>query len=221
MGLSELTGTLESGGLLNWRVVVAGVLGTAVTVLGVLLLLAPSVVYAGPLASLPAGVTENPTLLMFVAGVAATLYLGFAARSPRAAATADSLPAQRFEDVRTNPPEAVTADRRLLAAATIDREMQAAIRIGGPALQSVRSLLFDTAVHAYGTATEVSREAAQDAIERGTWTDDRMAASFLAGPDGPRPALIARLRLWVAPERERGRRIERTLAAIERLQERS
>lgn len=203
----------------HWRMVVPGVLGGLVTVLGLLLLVAPSVFYAGPLAVIPTGLADNPTALMLVAGIAATLYLGVAARSTQADTPADSQPDRRFEAALTHPPETVTADRRLLAAARIDDEMWAAIRVGGRPLQSVRSLLFDTAATAYSDVTEMPAEAARDAIEQGSWTRDRMAASFLAGPDGPRPTLVARLRLWVAPERERRRRIERTLAAIEQLQE--
>lgn len=204
---------------IDWRAAIPGAVGALVTILGLLLLLAPSVFYAGPLAILPADIADDPTALLFVTGVAATLYLAFAARSPSNGVTADSRADQRFDDVLTHPPEAVTADRRLLAAAPIDGEVEAAIVLGGRPLQSVRSLLVETALNAYSDVTAVSEETARGAIEDGTWTDDRIAASFLAGPDGPRPSLVARLRLWVAPERERRRRIERTLTAIEQLQE--
>jgi hypothetical protein len=62
----------------------------------------------------------------------------------------------------------------------------------------------------------VSRERAREAVAAGTWTDDPVAAAFLAGEGGPVPSLRARARLWLLPERERERRVERALRAIER-----
>jgi len=44
--------------------------------------------------------------------------------------------------------------------------------------------------------------------------DDRLAAGVTAGDH----ALRARVRLWFVPERERRRRVERTVAAIEQLE---
>jgi hypothetical protein len=46
---------------------------------------------------------------------------------------------------------------------------------------------------------------------------DPVAAAFLAGEGGPEPGLAARVRLWLVPERERARRVERTVRAIEHL----
>jgi hypothetical protein len=72
------------------------------------------------------------------------------------------------------------------------------------------------ATDAYADAAGVSRSTAETAVARGSWTDDPLAAGVLAG-ELPVTAAVA---AQVLPRRERQRRAERTVAAIERLQDR-
>lgn len=58
------------------------------------------------------------------------------------------------------------------------------------------------------------RETAREAVERGAWTDDPVAAAFLAGAGGPAQPLGARLRGWLRPDTAFERRVERTVSAI-------
>jgi sugar (pentulose or hexulose) kinase len=115
----------------------------------------------------------------------------------------------------------VTADRRRLAGADLDAVVDRANETGGSALREVREALGRTATDVYAEYADVDRERAREAVRAGTWTRDPVAAAFLAGEAGPDPGLAARARLWLVPERERARRVERTVRAIEGLGGRS
>lgn len=198
------------------RVVVFGTLGVLVTAFGVALLVVPSV---GPVATLVRGVgAGDPTHLLLVASLVAGLYVVVAARSSGERGDRSAVD-EAFERTIATPPEEVTAERQQLVGEQLDRRLRAGTETGGSPLRDVRDWLAVTATHAYAEATTLPREEARAAIERGAWTDDRVAAAFLAGPDGPAVPLASRLRLWLAPARERRRRIERALTAIEQVQE--
>jgi hypothetical protein len=201
------------------RVVVLGALGGVATGLGLALLLAPGVVRSvGPLDGfVEAAGAADPKLLMLVAGLGVTGYVMLAARSnPTAESSGIRPPAQRrFERAGPQPPGAVTAARRRVAAASVDGEFEVAVENGGRALREARAHLAAVATDAYAVTTGQSREAARDAVANGTWTDDPVAALFLS--EGGRPPRRARLALWLRPRQERRRRIERTVAAVERL----
>jgi hypothetical protein len=195
------------------------VFGVAATLFGVGLLLAPSLVYVQPIEDATTAVTEvDPATLMFAGGLVLGLYFVFVSRTGVADYTWSSDVERQFEKRLANPPEAVTADRQFLAADTVSGDVHSAIRSGGPHLASVQALLYETATSAYAEAANTSEAAAENAIEGGTWTNDRLAASFLAGSAGPETSRRDRLRLWLRPQKERHRRIDRTLAAIEQLQ---
>jgi hypothetical protein len=205
------------------RVHILGGLGAVATGLGLALLLVPDLVRAvGPLDTLVETVASaDPKLLMLVTGLGVTGYVARAVRSasaPEQAGTRSDA-GRRFEAAGSSPPEEVTAQRLALAASTIDGSFEAAIENGGAALHNARAHLVTAATDAYALAAGGSREAAREAVARGTWTDDRVAAMFLADGDGPAPPPSARLSLWLTPRRERRRRIEATVAAIERLEE--
>lgn len=89
--------------------------------------------------------------------------------------------------------------------------------------QRTRSELFGlldevavTARDVYATANGCDEATAERAVETGTWTDDRVAAAFLATTDdAPTFTVRERALAWLAPQRTLDRRVERTLDAIE------
>lgn len=201
------------------RVIVFGTFGIFATVMGIGLLFLPSLFGIGPAGELASGLAEmeQPTLLVFV-GLLPGLYLLAAAYGGSRAPAGESGATQRFEQAISHPPETVTAQPQLLAAATIHGEIETAMETGDRRLEEVRDLLRETAASAYAEAADVSETRAAEIVERGRWTRDTTAAIFLADEDGPEPTLRARLRLWLTPERERRRRLDRTVQAIEGLQ---
>lgn len=198
-----------------------GAVGVVSTLLGVVLLVTPDAVgQVGPLAwGVDTLASVEATTLGFVAGCLAVAYLGLTARSRPAPETVspESSTESRFEMATTAPPEAPTAQRQPVTATYAEDNITEAVEFGADALTALRAQLRVSAVAVYADATDLSRDQARTAIERGTWTDDELAAAFLAGPAGPEPSLWLRLRLWLVPARERRRRIERTLTAIEGL----
>lgn len=106
-------------------------------------------------------------------------------------------------------------------APTVDEDLQRELRvvtdwIDDPqfAGQELRSRLREAAVrtvHRSGTATA---EEAERAVERGTWTDDRVAAAFLGGEDAPGYPLRHRIRGWLRPDLAFETRFERTVDAV-------
>jgi hypothetical protein len=199
------------------RTAVLGGLGVLLTGIGWTALWAPELVAGLPVVR---GVTGglsgvDPTTVTLLAGAIAGLALAVAARTRGTAPEPDDDP---FAARVATPPEAVTADRRRETAAGLERTAERAVETGGRPLEELRSRLAATAAAAYAEAESADRERARRAVETGSWTDDPVAAAVLAA-DGPTPPVAARLRLWLAPGRERRRRIERTVRAIERLVE--
>lgn len=84
------------------------------------------------------------------------------------------------------------------------------------AADDVRGRLTDGAVRAVTAARGLETEAARDAVRSGTWTDDPVAAAFLA--TDRRQPLRERLRGAVDPGGAYRRRVRRTLSAIESLE---
>ncbi len=74
----------------------------------------------------------------------------------------------------------------------------------------------ETAVVAVQAARGASLNAARAAVESGTWTDDRVAAAFLGGPEAPGVSLWRRVYAWLYPARAFRRRVERVVVAVER-----
>lgn len=201
------------------RVTIFGTLGVFSTAIGVAILAMPAEFRrTAPIEQLVDGIATVPqTGVLFVTGAFAAGYIVLAARSrPQPEPDASSESGQnRFETVVDSPPEAVTADRETVTAAGIDERVEEAVEGSEVALMQVRSTLRTLAARTYEDAAESASEDEQRAIRTGQWTADAVVAGFLAGPDGPAPPLWSRLRLWLTPERERRRRIERTLAVIE------
>lgn len=80
-------------------------------------------------------------------------------------------------------------------------------------IADVRGRLSDGAVRLLATNRGLATDAALDAVRSGTWTDDPVAAAFLA--DDRRQPFAERLRAAVDPGAAHTRRVRRTLAAIE------
>jgi hypothetical protein len=203
------------------RIAVFGTLGALATIVGALLVLAPDLLLGiPPVRTAVSSLTAGPKAVMTAAAAIVGLYVLGAARSTSAerGLPAQSAAERQFDAALTDPPETVTADRRSLTGAGLDADVQLAVAGGGEPLRALRDLLRDLAADACAEDPYASDEARR-AVETGTWTDDPVAAAFLATEDGPTPSLLSRVRLWLTPERERRRRIDTTLAAIERARE--
>lgn len=200
------------------RAAVFGTLGVLASGVGIGLLFAPEPVRTiGPVdGAVTALSAVETTTVVFVTGVLVLAALAVTARSP--SGSSDRTPSRgtvRFERVSASPPERATASQQSVTAATRDHDIRQAIEEGGAAFEDVRSLLSETAATVYAEQLGISVSGAAEDVARGDWTDDPVAARFLAD-DLPTP-LSMRLRRWLIPERERERRIERTVAAIERV----
>jgi hypothetical protein len=74
----------------------------------------------------------------------------------------------------------------------------------------------ETAQDTYATATDCDPTTAERAVATGEWTDDRVAAAFLATDrDVPGFTITERAAAWLGPQRTLDRRLARTLDAIE------
>jgi hypothetical protein len=198
---------------MDWRLVVGSV-GAVLTLFGVASLFVPALLGLWP--GQQGGVDPATSPMTFVwpaVVVAVVAVLVVRAGAVGARQVSDSPAAGRF----AGDSPASTTDEPRVAAGTLDADLDRAVRRGGASLTAVRSLLRSTAVSAHAEAAGVPRERAERAVERGEWTDDRVAAQFLAESD--ESAALSRVWLWLVPVRERRRRIERTIAAIECLQE--
>lgn len=77
---------------------------------------------------------------------------------------------------------------------------------------SIRETLRETAVETLVRQAGYEPAAAREAVKRGTWTDDPVAAALLGDPQ---QSLWSRLRGWLDPDTERVRRVRRTVEALE------
>jgi len=206
----------------QFRKLLFGFLGAVSTGFGVSLLLAPEFVRGiGPLGGLIGTVASgDPKLLLLGAGLAVAGYVTLAARSRPAPETVSTRTAAegRFRAVGTSPPESVTTDRQTVAAGALDSGFESAVEHGDGELAAVRAELATVATESYAVATGSTVGVARQAVAEGTWTNDPVATRFLSERERPLPPVRARLALWLTPQRERRRRIERTIAAIEQLE---
>lgn len=202
------------------RVAVFGTAGVLSTLVAAALAYAPDVVLSvGPVRAAVGWVADvDPGAVLLIASLVVGVYAAVAARSAGGDRhDTGSAAERRYERIVAAPPEAVTADREQLAGADLDTRIRSAVESGGGDLRAVREVLAATAASAVAEREGRTREAAERAVERGEWTDDPRAAAFLA--DGrPAPPLLARVRLWLAPEAERRRRVRRTVDAIHDLE---
>ena len=196
--------------------VAVGVLATS---LGGILLFGPGTLWeSGPLGALVGAVeTTEAATLALVAGGFALVALLVTARSHQPASTDETLESDSRVFGRPDTADRTIADRNTTTVAALEDDIEEAIDTGGDALDDVRELLRTTATSACAERATLSEREAALLVERGEWTGDPVVAAFLAGTDGPSPSLWMRLRLWLVPKQERTRRIERTVAEIERV----
>ncbi|MDF9745698.1 DUF7269 family protein [Natrinema salsiterrestre] len=116
------------------------------------------------------------------------------------------------------PPEEAPIPTEHVAGREADRTLTAAARgwyrcRPNESIADVRRRLTDGAVRVLTTKRGLAADSARDAVRSGTWTDDPVAAAFLA--DDVRQPLGERLRAPVDPGAAHVRRVRRTLAAID------
>lgn len=202
---------------MRWRRAVFGTLGILATLAGLALLFVPGFA-AGPAAALLDAVEAvGSERVLLAAGLGVIAYLGIGLRTPDADSESDS-GTHRFDERATGATETGTTGTQPITASELDEGIQAAIEDGGEPLVVLRERLRTTAVSVHADVIGVPQSDARAAVEGGEWCRDRVATAFLAGPDGPGYSLSATLRLLVVPRRERRRRIERTITAIEGLE---
>ncbi|WP_227133010.1 DUF7269 family protein [Halorubellus salinus] len=73
----------------------------------------------------------------------------------------------------------------------------------------------EIAAVAVQAARGMDPDAARAAVESGAWTDDRVAAAFLGGPEAPGVSLWRRVYAWLYPARAFRRRVECVVAVVE------
>lgn len=180
-----------------------GTLGLAGALLALGLVLAPSSLRSiRPIAlTIAALSTESPRALLIGIGILAGLGSIVLARAASGARH------RADEPLVERPPEDVHSETPSRPGSEFDRLIDDR--------STVRETLRTTAVEILVQQARMDRADARTAVERGTWTDDRVAASFLGTPN---QSLAARLRHWLDPERERERRIRRCVSAIEHLE---
>jgi hypothetical protein len=92
------------------------------------------------------------------------------------------------EDVRTAPVPGAEFD------AVVDDGVGLRERLFGDGREQVRRRLRETATQTVMRRENCGRERARESVATGTWTDDRDAAAFLGGDEGPTPPLSSRMR---------------------------
>lgn len=188
------------------RGAIAGTLGLLVTLLAAGVVFAPETLRAiGPVDTAIETIdAQDPRSLLLGVGFLASLSALVVSRA--SASTTGRGPGPIVDD----PPEGVTAERGTTPGSAVDGRVERAADDGDA--DPVRASLRASAVRTLARDPEVSTEAASQAVESGTWTDDPLASAFLRERPAP---LRARLRAWLDPGREHRRRVERTVEAIE------
>jgi len=202
---------------------VLGTVGIASTLLGVLAVTNPGLV-AGtePLATLVRTLSDVGLSKLLLGGC---VTVGFAVvrlawRSPGGDESGDRAgedPATAFDRLLDAPPEAVTVETARPTAAALDATVDRAVAGDAAALAEVSDRLAGVAADRLVRYRGYAPPAAADAVAAGTWTDDRVAAAFLSESHGPIHSFGSRLRLWLDPETERRRRLDRTVGAVDAL----
>lgn len=185
--------------------------GAVASLCGLALALVPGLTERAPfdtLAGAIVGVDRTPAVLLAASAVG-----GYTLLAAWAEGRSQTVDPKAFDRLRDRPPEAARSETTARTAARVDATIDWVVD-EGERTGDLTAELTATAAAAYAAATGTDRATARAAVETGAWTDDPVAAAVLGAGS---PPLAARLRLWLVPHRERRRRIERTIAAIERV----
>lgn len=198
------------------RLVIGGAIGTLLTLVAALALFAPDLATVIPFVSTLVEHARNfdaqGTLL--AAGLVLALAAVVVARTSVWQRVRGGQATDAFDEATARPPEDAIASERTVTGAALEDTVDRAVAGDETAIATVRARLATLAADVYARSTDSDPEGAASVIQAGDWTDDRVAAAFLAEGGAVKHTIWARLRLWLAPERERRRRVDRTLAAI-------
>lgn len=202
---------------MRWRRAAFGMIGLLATVFALALLFVPRIA-AGPVTGLLDAVERvGSERVLLAAGLGLIASLGVALRSPSDETGAEQATRRFDERIERDAGRATTGHQRITAS-ELDEGIEAAVEDGDEALAVLRERLRTAAVSVYADVMAVPESDARAVVAGGEWCRDELPAAFLAGPDGPGHSLSENLRLLVVPRRERRRRIERTITAIEELE---
>lgn len=192
---------------MRWRTVGFGTVGLVATALAAAIVFAPETLgIEGVLGTLD-GV---PSAALLSALGVAVLLVGAVTAWPTAGGSGTETTG--YATAIESPPESVTVPADTLVGAQLDATVADAVEGEDAAMVAVLERLRGAATTVHARVTDCERSAAREAVRAGTWTDDRVAAALLS-PTTPFP-LGARLRMWLDPERERERRLRRTVTAV-------
>jgi len=217
--------------MISIRRLLLGTVGTTATVLAAVAVVGPDLLLAlDPLADVVSNLArQDLRTLLLATSLGVGLYVVWAARSGNSGRPGaghgdggdgdgnDDPGDARFAAALARPPESVTADERTLAGAQLAGAFDRTIAGDRDTLTTVQARLRSLAVTRIERVAAITPDEARERVGAGTWTDDRTAAAFLARSEGPRPSLVSRIRLWLAPEAERERRLRATVRALRSL----
>ena len=143
-------------------------------------------------------------------GVLLGLYAGWLVNRHRSSAPESSFGADIDDGMGVGDAVDSGVARRLSTATEAQYRCQSTI-----GCRTIRAELTEGAIRAVRTRHGHSPSAAREAVRSGTWTEDPVAAAFLA--EESRLPLSERLRAVIDPGRAYRRRVRRTVAAIESL----
>lgn len=202
---------------MHWQRAAFGTIGALATLFGLGLLFVPQLT-TGPATGLLNAIEQvGSERVLLAAGLGLIAYLGVALRTPDEDSGSDPA-SHRFDERTVRAAGDATTGHQRITASELDEGIEVAIEDGGESMAAVRERLRATAASVYADVTGVPESDARAAVARGEWCGDRVAAAFLADPDVRDRSLSWTLRLLVVPRRERRRRIERTITAIEELE---
>lgn len=178
-----------------------GAVGLSILGGAVALVLAPSLAGSIPVAALLELAGNDYVLVAVVA--AAMLLATLLAVTVRGITGIDQATPPDPEEVQSAPRPGEAFDEAVAGLPTFDLPWTDDDRT------AIRDRLYEAAVGVEMRRANVSRAVARTAVDRGDWTDDRVAAAFLSAEDGPGPGAGERLRAALRGESwfQRGARL--------------
>jgi hypothetical protein len=205
--------------------VLVALFGTAAVALGVAVAFAPGAVSSVlPLARLtdvsPLVDSRLRSLAFAGVGVGCLLWIVWTAGPDRPeridAGGAAGTDERAFVQLRETPPEVADSGRRVGERFDDDLASDAADAVEGDSPDRARRRLQQVAVAVVAETEGCSTDRAKARVGAGDWTDDRVAAAYVAGEEASLP-LSRRLLAWLRPRRTTVSRVERSVDAIEAL----